>query len=397
MMRRIFHMGIPSRGAAALAFAAVLASVWVLAQDPVPEPPAPSVTLFDLAGICPPGHRIEFIFGATSLHLDLPWLTPGTLGRVVGQVGPNCPSAPVKGFQLLLSEASWDAAAVPPSLRRPLSVLWIQGFVPRPSRADPVAPRERNPGERPAYPIVEDITAPGSRGASAPEWRRTYALHYPGDRGDSDLSTVVSCQGTITSPARRSCSTPTPFRLFGDIEVRYLIRHDLLPLAAPDQGAPGGPMIEAEGILALDQRVRAWLDAVRRRPEPAPTADQPAAPPDTPEEAGASSGIAPADLRPGIPWETQVHKRVLPLFDLPWCSTWSFRCIRCQKILGRVICVRHRENCEENFGYVECGKFNVPDRCLAWSDGCNTCNRSFGCTAMSCMPWRAEFTCLKSR
>lgn len=117
--------------------------------------------------------------------------------------------------------------------------------------------------------------------------------------------------------------------------------------------------------------------------------------------------VAAATLLPLAPTrsETQVPDRLLYIFDLPWCSSWRFSCVSCEKGDQGIRCETTKDDCSENFGRVSCEKYKVPGQCRAWFDGCNHCSAGtsrhghiqIGCTQLGCTNYRPRFICLREQ
>lgn len=103
----------------------------------------------------------------------------------------------------------------------------------------------------------------------------------------------------------------------------------------------------------------------------------------------------------------QVPERLRYLFDLPWCKRWNLGCIDCVRKDDRIVCEKKSDTCG-GFQEYYCKEFDVPDQCLAWSDGCNMCELiqcppesdrcgSVSCTARGCINPKPRFACFKTR
>lgn len=213
---------------------------------------------------CPAGHRIEFRFGAISLHVDPHWLEDLTLQRLATRFRNQCPGVPIE-----LAPASGLAAALdfnrsvvaaahiePPDLGRHYFQLIIAS-IPPPSGT----PATSVPQTQADEPALVDVTAEVPRPPSA----RVYELRYP--QGDAGTATTVriSCGGSAPESGKiRTCFTVEPYRYRGTLSVRYSFRQEQLPLPEARPAMPSAVMTEPEGVRAFDARLRAWIDSIMR-------------------------------------------------------------------------------------------------------------------------------------
>ena len=213
---------------------------------------------------CPSGHRIQFMFGSTSLYIDPHWLDGISLVRLMDQVGAECPKGPVERSSrhedsLFFNHSVLDLAGVPSGLGRPYLQFLVSKAVSRPEPPPPTAPPQQL-----REPRVDDVTKLSSPNAGA---TRLYRLSYADDGSGSTTTVDVMCAGKASQPAGRHCETKYPthvYRYGRDLTVRYTFKQNVLP--PPGEGKTANLMTDAEAVLAFDRRIRAWIDSLRQKP-----------------------------------------------------------------------------------------------------------------------------------
>jgi hypothetical protein len=225
--------------------------------------PIPGTT--DLLKSCPQGHRIEFVFGATSIYLDPRWLGTSPLFDLNQRSPGRCPLEPVSGLDLYLNVSILEAAEIPVGLGRPFLFFLIEKASDTRMRNNLTAAQEAQRRQA-AHPFVVDVTASifGSKPPSPNS--RVYRVLYPDGGIGSEPAVEISCGGVPGQPAVRNCFTSLPYRYAGAIDVRYRFQQDQLPLADAAQASSSDAMSEPEGVLTFDTRIRAWLDGALKKP-----------------------------------------------------------------------------------------------------------------------------------
>jgi hypothetical protein len=204
------------------------------------------------------GRRIEFRFGATSLHIDPRWLD-GTV-ELMNRFPYGCPTVPVADISpVAFNKALLESANIPGGMGRHYLFFQI-------ARATTPSDSSRPPATKRPAELKEPVVIEVSRVAQAPESTRVYELHYP-DGDDGSATTVqISCGGEAGRPAGRRCSTVYQYRYRRDLIINYLFQQDQLPIPRSDQASSPEGLTEPQGILILDTRIRAWIDSLRAKP-----------------------------------------------------------------------------------------------------------------------------------
>lgn len=239
------------------------------------DPPAAQVqkqmprvpSSLDILKSCPPGYRIEFMFGSTSLYIDPRWLGNNSLLNLSKRFDGNCPTEAVSGLPLYFNRSVLRLAKVPVGLGHPTFFFKVD-------RAKNVA-ANRTPGPSaagilpapPKRPHVEDVTRQAVR-ASLPvlPYARVYELRYPIENDQPPSIVRISCDGEHSGPTGRACFAVSPYRYRKDLDIKYRFRQDRLPVTVSSQSAASGMMSEADGVLEFDIRIRAWIDSLRQKP-----------------------------------------------------------------------------------------------------------------------------------
>jgi hypothetical protein len=204
------------------------------------------------------GRRIEFTFGATSLHIDPRWLD-GTTVDLMNRFPYGCPAVPVADISpISFNKAVLELANIPGGMGDPFFFFQI-------GRAAPT-PYDPPPGTNRPAQVSEPVVVEVKQSATALEYSRVYDLHYP-DNNDSSATIVrVSCGGEAGKPAGRGCFTVYRYRYRRDLIINYKFRQDQLPIPRSDQASSPEGLTEPQGILIFDTRIRAWIDSLTAKP-----------------------------------------------------------------------------------------------------------------------------------
>lgn len=205
------------------------------------------------------GRRIEFAFGATSLHIDPRWLD-GTTVDLMHRFPYGCPAVPVADISpVSFNEALLQSANIPGGMGQPYLFFQIARETKQSDSSRTLATN------RPAE-LKEPVVIEVPRVANAPESARVYQLHYP-DGDDGSATTVqISCGGEAGRPAGRRCFTVFQYRYRRDLSINYLFQQDQLPIPGSNQASSPEGLTEPQGILIFDRRIRAWIDSMTAKP-----------------------------------------------------------------------------------------------------------------------------------
>lgn len=244
---------------------------FVASSGPVVAQPqaAPTSATNDIFRLCPAGHRLEFMFGATSLFLDPRWTGWPPTSRIRMQRWTSCPTEPFRIAGVLLNfnnVAIWRGLQPIMPMGRP--VLFEMGINENngPARRGALPPVQ--PGTRRSLPsggTIVDVARdwfPGPRTGN----QAGYILRFPNRRnvGESD-EFVMICSGarserTIRGGWSRRCKTS--YNLSADLRISY----EFLQRSAHDDGTVTTFVAEPEGLLDFDDEIRSWVLRLQRRP-----------------------------------------------------------------------------------------------------------------------------------
>ena len=244
----------------------VVSAVHAQNSDKIQPPRLSSPDAF--ANACGRDHRIEFRLGSVSLFVAPRWLDIRSHIMLSNRFGSECPKQPIEVRTLYFNDSILDAAKTPPGLGRPFLFFVVGGGAATSSENSPnLLPSDAPPLRRTLEPYVEDITRPPARGSipTSPT-ARLYRLVYPGIDGGPPRAVVISCGGETVHPVGRACFTPLPYRFRQYLFVRYTFQQDRLPPAASAKSDDANAMREAEGVLAFDKAIRAWIDRLQEKP-----------------------------------------------------------------------------------------------------------------------------------
>jgi len=221
----------------------------------------------DFLKACPPGQKIEFVLGAASLNVDPRWLDLYSRVDLAPRFGRNCPSGPVHISSLYFNSAILELARITHDLGRPVFLFIVQDEALAPRTASTLTVPNPPPVRNVSAPYVEDITRTAFRAAGAPSTTaRVYRIVYPAAPRESLRVIDISCDGVSGQPAGRSCFTPS-FNPYGEgLAVKYEFRQDRLPLNEIGRPTSSGTMMEADGVLLFDVRMRQWIKGLLTHP-----------------------------------------------------------------------------------------------------------------------------------
>ena len=223
----------------------------------------PLLSTNQLRNPCPPGHRVEFVFGKTSLFVDMEWLDRWTIGEVNKIANGICPRDPIHGVDLFFHGSR------PPEVLRKFaerglpSYILISGTTTKRNLSDgPSAPQARI--EIPGGGYIEDVTKQvfGEK-SSVSSPRRFYRLQHPENAdGSQSRSFLMGCGGAPNeAPLGRHCTTS--YLYSEDIYLRYEFRLDRYDISGFRWPTPDGSISEPEGLLSFDTNIRNWLNGLR--------------------------------------------------------------------------------------------------------------------------------------
>lgn len=257
---------------------ALLVSVWFGQRASVPggappvSQPRPLFLMSDqeLLATCPPGHRAEFVFGGTSLFVDLRLFSVPSLQQIWARTNRNCPTEPEHAQRGggLFFYLGREIGRVKEERNIQFTQLHLGGSgVDLSERGemptDPLARRSFPDGS-----YVEDITEHAAAWGVISIGSRAYRLQHAATPGRGLPPPIrMRCSDVPDRSAyvmHRTCSTT--YRYGPDLGVRYefaVSRGD--PLRQPP-GTPNASIAEPDGLLAFDARIRAWIDDLQRRP-----------------------------------------------------------------------------------------------------------------------------------
>jgi hypothetical protein len=245
----------------------VFAILWIPAvinSKPVPPPAAhKSVSATDILSMCPPGHRVEFRYGATSLYVDLRWVSWITTGSLVYEkFGGVCPTVPVEGIGLFFGGARSGDIKQDFVDRGLPSWLQISSALrmPNPSLI-PSAPETRI--HLPTGGYVENITPAGSIQPGKSAFRQ-YKLQHPADiDGIEPPPITMGCSGNPDAITSSSCQTLYSYN--SDFRVNYRFeKRSWNPLHVRDNAVAN--FTEPQDLLAFDANVRAFVADLMKKP-----------------------------------------------------------------------------------------------------------------------------------
>ena len=234
------------------------------------QPPSTSSWFYGWRDACPRGQRIAAMLGSTILYVDLRWLQYIEIEPVSEGTTTTCPTQPARARDMLFNY---------PSGQDDIHRIWLDRALPhrlmiseyRPSRlptqdsaALPSDPSMRR--ELPGGGSVEDFTRSDWFWITQrrPDARAYRLLHPAGSDGVVPAPIVVRCVGLRTSSDGRACNTI--YQYGPDLIVEYVFKQDRAPGHLFFWPTPDGAIPEPDGFLALDARVRAFIDDLRRQP-----------------------------------------------------------------------------------------------------------------------------------
>jgi hypothetical protein len=210
-----------------------------------------------MRAICPPGHRVEFKFGSTSLYVDLKWVSAiSTLSKVEAKFGGNCPSVPVEGIRLFFGGSrssevmkTVEERGLPYWLQLAPTTMFDREQAPKLIGSSPETRRYISNGG-----YVEDVTTLHSNPKNIDSSPRFYRIQPPvGSDGAIPAAIMMGCSG---KPSSRVCNTTYAFNT--DIRVAY--RFDLnRRLVSTLEHSQRRGLVEPDDLLAIDAVVRTFI------------------------------------------------------------------------------------------------------------------------------------------
>ena len=210
---------------------------------------------------CPAGYKAEFRFGATSLFVDLAWVSLGTMAAVQKRFDGKCPDGPIQDIELVFNQTNLGGDTLEMFVRVGLpDYISIRSNVTgSQSRSLPTAPSNRR-----IYPAgaVEDVTAEMIVGKDDALEKRYRIEPTVGPNGSEQIY-LIACGGSPseTAPGRR-CKTV--YRTDNDLKVDFSFRQDRYNRRGLAWPTPDGTITEPNGFLEMDSRVRQFVDQLRR-------------------------------------------------------------------------------------------------------------------------------------
>ena len=217
----------------------------------------------ELAGLCPRGHRVDFVFGRVSLFVDPRAMGFSGQSDIALLTGGTCPTSHVNDISLFFyypddpdAQRMFSDWHLPPHISIGDANRRLTG--PAPSTI-PVNERTRLTAR--GGGTVEDIT--GLMYGASDIRQRIYRLQHPVSADDAEPEPFVfACNGPQIT---RKCQTS--YRYQSDLAISY--EFNLSPFHWP-HGMPSalaGPIAEPEELLAIDARVRAWVRFLMQSPQ----------------------------------------------------------------------------------------------------------------------------------
>lgn len=211
-------------------------------------PPGPGFT----HNPCPPGQKVEFKFGHTSLYVDLAMANLSTVHGVEERGASACPTGPVEGVELSFYELSLRGVAPREYIRRGLPphirINAVHEDLSKTSNSLVSGPRRQIPGG-----AVEEVTP-----AYVAPPGRTYRL-IP----DESQPFTVAC-GSFVGGGNRHCTAS--YEVGSDFRVTYEFDPNRIPIADQREVTADNSLREPDDFLKLDAHVRAFINDLKRKP-----------------------------------------------------------------------------------------------------------------------------------